>query len=103
MGPPVTGERELFERLVLESFQSGLAWITILRKRDSFRAAFDGFDYAVVARYDATDIERLLHDAGIVRNRAKIEATIANALATSRSTTPARRCERCCGRTSVRR
>ena len=81
-GRPVTGERELFERLVLESFQSGLSWITILRKRDSFRAAFDGFDHAVVAGYDATDVERLLHDAAIVRNRAKIEATIANARAT---------------------
>jgi DNA-3-methyladenine glycosylase I len=82
-GKPVTGERELFERLVLESFQSGLAWITILRKREHFRAAFDGFDVGVVAGYDATDVERLMADAGIVRNRAKIEATIANAQATA--------------------
>jgi DNA-3-methyladenine glycosylase I len=81
-GRPVTDERELFERLVLESFQSGLAWITILRKRDHFRAAFAGFDIEAVAQFDATDVERLLGDAGIVRNRAKIEAAVANARAT---------------------
>lgn len=78
-GVPVTGERDLFERVSLEAFQSGLSWITILRKRDAFRAAFAGFDPAVVASFDATDVERLMADASIVRNRAKIEATIANA------------------------
>ena len=81
-GHPVTDEQGLFERLVLESFQSGLAWITILRKRESFRAAFAGFDIDAVAAFGDDDVERLLTDAGIVRNRAKIEATIANARAT---------------------
>ncbi len=81
-GVPVTDEPALFERLVLESFQSGLAWITILRKREHFRAAFAGFDIAAVAAFDDDDVERLLADAGIVRNRAKIEAAIANARAT---------------------
>jgi DNA-3-methyladenine glycosylase I len=81
-GFPVRDERGLFERISLEAFQSGLAWITILRKRDAFRAAFADFDPDVVARFGAADVERLLGDAGIVRNRAKIEATIANANAT---------------------
>jgi DNA-3-methyladenine glycosylase I len=81
-GQPVTDERGLFERLVLESFQSGLAWITILRKRDAFRAAFDGFDIGAVAAFGPDDVERLLGDAGIVRNRAKIEAAVANARST---------------------
>jgi DNA-3-methyladenine glycosylase I len=81
-GQPITDEQGLFERLVLESFQSGLAWITILRKRESFRAAFAGFDIEAVAAFGPDDVERLLGDAGIVRNRAKIEATIANARAT---------------------
>ena len=72
-------ERGLYERLCLEGFQSGLAWITILRKRESFRAAFEGFDPEKVARYGERDVERLLGDAGIVRHRGKIEATIANA------------------------
>ncbi|HEX7298122.1 MAG TPA: DNA-3-methyladenine glycosylase I [Solirubrobacteraceae bacterium] len=81
-GFPVTDERGLFERLCLEGFQSGLAWITILRKREAFRAAFAGFEPDAVARFGAADVERLLGDAGIVRNRAKIEATIANARAT---------------------
>ena len=76
---PVSDDRELFERLALESFQAGLAWVTILRKREAFRSAFDGFDPILVARYDDTDRARLLGDAGIVRNRAKIEATIGNA------------------------
>ena len=80
-GVPVRGDRELFERFCLEAFQSGLAWITILRKRPAFRSAFADFDPEVVARYDATDRERLLADAGIVRNGAKIDATIANARA----------------------
>jgi DNA-3-methyladenine glycosylase I len=70
---------ELFERLVLECFQAGLSWSTILRKRDPFRRAFDGFDPAIVAGYGADDVARLMADAGIVRNRAKIEATIGNA------------------------
>jgi DNA-3-methyladenine glycosylase I len=81
-GFPVTDERGLFERLCLEGFQSGLAWITILRKRPAFRDAFAGFEPDAVARFDAADAERLMADAGIVRNRAKIEATIANARAT---------------------
>src|SRR5215203_7067010 len=80
-GRPVTDEQGLFERLVLESFQSGLAWITILRKREHFRAAFAGFDIEAVAAFGAEDVERLMQDAGIVRNRAKIEAAIANARA----------------------
>ena len=78
-GRPVRDERGLYERLCLEGFQSGLAWITILRKRESFRAAFDGFDAEKVARFGERDVKRLLGDAGIVRHRGKIEATIANA------------------------
>jgi DNA-3-methyladenine glycosylase I len=81
-GFPVRDERGLFERLCLEGFQSGLSWLTILRKREGFRAAFAGFEPDAVARFDAADVERLLGDAGIVRNRAKIEATVANARAT---------------------
>ncbi|HHU09404.1 MAG TPA: DNA-3-methyladenine glycosylase I [Intrasporangiaceae bacterium] len=81
-GMPVRDEQGLFERLSLEAFQSGLSWATILRKREAFRAAFAGFDPDVVARFDDADRERLLSDAGIVRNRAKIEATIHNAAAT---------------------
>jgi DNA-3-methyladenine glycosylase I len=81
-GFPVTDERGLFERISLEAFQSGLSWLTILRKRESFRAAFADFDPEAVARFGSSDTERLLGDAGIVRNRAKIEATIANARAT---------------------
>jgi DNA-3-methyladenine glycosylase I len=80
-GRPVTRERALFERLSLEAFQSGLAWITILRKRDAFRSAFAGFEPEVVAGFGDRDVARLVADAGIVRNRAKIEATIANARA----------------------
>jgi DNA-3-methyladenine glycosylase I len=79
----VRDEHRLLERLCLEGFQSGLAWITILRKREHFRAAFCGFDPERVARFGEADVERLLADAGIVRNRAKIEATIANARATA--------------------
>lgn len=81
--PPSSSEdeRELFERMSLEAFQSGLAWITILRKREAFRAAFAGFDPAAVAAFDDDDVARLLADAGIVRNRAKIESTIVNARA----------------------
>lgn len=80
-GRPVHGEHALFERLALEGFQSGLAWITILRKRPAFREAFAGFDPEVVATFGDDDVVRLMADAGIVRNRAKIEATIANARA----------------------
>ena len=81
-GRPVRDEHRLLERLCLEAFQSGLAWITILRKRENFRAAFARFDPQVVARFGDADVQRLMGDAGIVRNRAKIEATIANAGAT---------------------
>ena len=80
-GRPVRDDVGLFERVSLEAFQSGLSWLTILRKREAFRAAFAGFDPAVVARFDADDEARLLADAGIVRNRAKVAATIANARA----------------------
>jgi DNA-3-methyladenine glycosylase I len=78
-GRPLHGDRPLFERLSLEAFQSGLSWLTILRKRAAFRAAFADFDIAAVAGFGDDDVRRLLADAGIVRNRAKIEATIANA------------------------
>jgi DNA-3-methyladenine glycosylase I len=81
-GMPVRDERGVFERLSLEAFQSGLSWATILRKRPAFRAAFDGFDPDTVAGYGDGDVERLLADAGIVRNRAKVLATITNARAT---------------------
>jgi len=80
-GRPDTDGRALFEKLILDGFQAGLSWITILRKRDRFRAAFDGFDPARIARYGDADIARLLADPGIVRSRAKIEATIGNARA----------------------
>ena len=82
-GRPVRDAHRLLERLCLEGFQSGLSWITILRKRENFRAAFCGFDPEQVARFGDADVARLLGDAGIVRNRAKIEATIANARATA--------------------
>lgn len=81
-GMPVRDERGLFERLSLEAFQSGLSWSTILNKRPAFRLAFRDFDPDVVARFDDADRERLLGDAGIVRNRRKIDATIDNARAT---------------------
>jgi DNA-3-methyladenine glycosylase I len=81
-GRPVTDERGLLERLCLEGFQSGLSWLTILRKRENFRSAFAGFDPEAVARFGHRDIARLLKDAGIVRHRGKIEATIANARGT---------------------
>ena len=80
-GRPVHGDDEIFERLSLEAFQSGLSWITILRKRPAFRAAFTRFSIPSVADFDDADRERLLADAGIVRNRAKVDATIANARA----------------------
>src|SRR6476660_10081865 len=81
-GMPVRDERGMFERLSLEAFQSGLSWATILRKRPAFRAAFHDFDPDKVAAYDERDVERLMADAGIVRNRLKIQATITNARAT---------------------
>jgi DNA-3-methyladenine glycosylase I len=80
-GQPVRTDDGLFERLTLEAFQSGLSWLTILRKREAFRTAFDGFTIEKVARFGEADITRLLGDAGIVRNRAKIESSIANARA----------------------
>ena len=80
-GKPERDARALYEKICLEAFQSGLSWITILRKRENFRAAFAGFDPAVVAEFGEQDIERLMQDAGIVRNRAKILATITNARA----------------------
>jgi DNA-3-methyladenine glycosylase I len=78
-GRPVTDDRRLFEKICLEGFQSGLSWITILRKRDNFRRAFKDFDPKLVARFGARDVQRLLKDAGIVRHRGKIESTINNA------------------------
>lgn len=80
-GVPVTDDVELFERLVLESFQAGLSWRTILHKREAFRAAFHGFDPTVVAAFEDTDRARLMANAGIVRNRSKIDAAIGNASA----------------------
>jgi len=78
-GVPEWDDQALFEKLILDGFQAGLSWITILRKRDNFRTAFDGFDPAVIARYDDAKVEALMADTGIVRNRAKIIATIGNA------------------------
>ena len=80
-GRPLRGRVALFERMSLEAFQSGLSWLTILRKRENFRSAFSGFDIEKVARFTDADVQRLMADAGIVRNRAKIDATIANARA----------------------
>jgi len=78
-GTPLHDDRLLFEQLVLQGFQAGLSWVTVLRKREAFRRAFDGFDVARVSAYDEAKVARLLEDAGIVRNRAKIEAAISNA------------------------
>lgn len=78
-GFPVGSDQRLFEKLCLEGFQSGLSWLTILNKRENFRAAFAGFDFHRVAQFDEADVERLLQDAGIVRHRGKIEAVINNA------------------------
>jgi DNA-3-methyladenine glycosylase I len=80
-GVPEYDDRALFEKLVLDGFQAGLSWITILRKRDNFRHAFDGFEPAKIARYTPKKVERLMQDAGIVRNRLKIEGTILSARA----------------------
>ena len=81
-GRPLHGDQAIYERLCLEAFQSGLSWLTILRKRENFRAAFAGFDPAAVAKFGDDDVQRLLADTGIVRNRAKINAAIVNARAT---------------------
>ena len=81
-GMPVRDEQGIFERICLEVFQSGLSWVTVLRKREAFRAAFDHFNPDTVARYTPADVDRLMEDVGIVRNRAKIDATINNARAT---------------------
>ncbi|MFM2412294.1 MAG: hypothetical protein RLZZ587_627 [Actinomycetota bacterium] len=78
-GVPVHGDREMFERLTLEAFQSGLSWITILKRRETFRAAFAGFDPHTIAGFGPADRERLMNDPGIIRNNAKIDATIHNA------------------------
>lgn len=78
-GRPVADDRRLFEKIVLEGFQSGLSWLTILRKREAFRAAFAGFDFEALARFTEADVERLLLDSGIVRHRRKIESAINNA------------------------
>lgn len=78
-GRPVADDRRLFEKIVLEGFQSGLSWLTILRKRENFRSAFAGFDFEAVARFTEKDVERLLLDAGIIRHRRKIESAINNA------------------------
>lgn len=78
-GTPLHGDRALFEKLSLEGFQAGLSWITILRRRPTFRTAFAGFDIDAVAAFDDRDVERLMNDPGIIRNRAKVEATISNA------------------------
>ena len=83
-GRPLRGDVPVFELLTLEAFQSGLSWLTILRKRDAFRRAFDGFEIERVADYDDRQVQRLLGDASIVRNRAKIEATVRNAQAARR-------------------
>lgn len=83
-GRPVHGESALFERVTLEAFQSGLSWLTILRKRDAFRRAFHGFDADLVAAFDESDIMRLMADASIVRNNAKVRAAVTNAAAVVR-------------------
>jgi DNA-3-methyladenine glycosylase I len=80
-GVPVYDDQLLFEFLVLESFQAGLSWLTILRKRENFRKALDGFDYHKIARYSDTKLNQLMNDSGIIRNRLKIEATVTNARA----------------------
>lgn len=78
-GKPIKNDAQLFEKLILEGFQSGLSWLTILRKRDNFRKAFKHFDFNTIARFTEHDVERLLHDEGIIRHRGKIESTINNA------------------------
>ena len=99
-GRPVVDERGLYERLCLEGFQSGLSWLTILRKRENFRAAFAGFEPERVADFAEADVNRLLADAGIVRHRGKIEAAIANARATVALRESSTRCRSSSGRTA---
>lgn len=78
-GTPVSDDFHLFEKICLEGFQAGLSWLTILRKRDNFRSAFDGFDFNKVSKYKTKDVDRLVKDAGIIRHRGKIESTVNNA------------------------
>src|SRR5262245_29112342 len=80
-GVPVHDDRKLFEMLLLEGFQAGLSWVTILRKRENFRKAFRGFDPEQIARFTKRDLDRLMNDAGIVRNRLKVEGSVLNARA----------------------
>lgn len=80
-GVPVYDDQKLFEFLILETFQAGLSWLTVLRKRNNFRIAFDNFNYKLIARYDDLKITQLLNNPGIIRNRLKIQATVANAIA----------------------
>lgn len=80
-GVPVKDDKTLFEFLILETFQAGLSWITVLRKRENFRKAFDNFDYKKIAKYNQDKIDELLQDSGIIRNKLKIKATVANAIA----------------------
>ena len=80
-GVPVRDDETMFEFLILETFQAGLSWITILRKRENFRKAFDNFDYRKIAKYDEAKIQDLLQDAGIIRNKLKVRATVSNAIA----------------------
>ncbi len=80
-GVPVRDDKTLFEFLILETFQAGLSWITILRKRENFREAFDGFDYKKIAKYDQSKIDELLQNEGIIRNKLKVHSTISNAIA----------------------
>jgi len=80
-GVPIYGDAKLFEFLILETFQAGLSWITILRKRENFRAAFDNFNYKLIANYDDSKFNELVNNAGIIRNKLKIKATISNAVA----------------------
>jgi DNA-3-methyladenine glycosylase I len=78
-GVAVTGDQEMFERITLEGFQAGLSWITILRRRENFRKAFHNFDFKKVSKFSETQVEKLMLDSGIIRNRAKIQSTISNA------------------------
>ena len=102
MGTPVTDDVRLFEKLSLEGFQSGLSWLTILRKREAFRRAFAGFDFRQVGRFGSRDVERLLEDASIVRHRGKIESTINNARRALELVEEEDRSLRSCGASSPR-
>ena len=102
-GVPEYDDRALYEKLVLDGFQAGLSWITILRKRDNFRKAFDDFQPEKIARYRAPKIEKLMQDAGIVRNRAKIEVRCCPRAAISTSWRRAPASRRCCGTSSTAR